>query len=82
MMFEEMMKAALNCLKTHDLKVGDKVKILNCDYADDTGTIIREETNALGLPLVILDMLTDKMRETCSEYELSFYPHEVEKINE
>jgi len=76
-----MMKAALSCPETHDLKVGDKVKILSRDYANDTGTIIKEEKNSLGLPLLILDMLTDETRETCSGYELSFYPHELEKID-
>ncbi len=81
-MFEEMMRAALSCPKTHDLKVGDKVKILDRNYSEETGTIIGEEENGLGLPLVILDMLTDETRATCSGYELSFYPHEVEKIND
>lgn len=81
-MFEEMMRAALNCPKTHSLKVGDKVKILGRDYEDNTGTIIREEVNGLNLPLVILDMLTEETRETRRSYELSFYPHEVEKIDD
>ena len=81
-MFEQMIREALNVKKDHEFKIGDKVKILNRDYEDEPGTIIREEKNALGLPLLILDMLTDETRKTCSEYELCFYPHELEKIND
>lgn len=78
--FEQAMGSAMSCPKDHDLQIGDKVTVLHRDYQGETGTIVKEETNLLGLPLVILDMLTDETRETCSGYELSFYPHEVKKI--
>ncbi len=39
---EQAMVSAMSCPKEHDLQ--------------ETGTIVKEETNLLGLPLVILDM--------------------------
>ena len=75
--FEQAMVSAMSCPKDHDLQIGDKVTCLNRNYHGETGTIVKEETNLLGLPLVILDMDTKE-----GSYELCFYPNEVKKIGD
>ncbi len=76
-LFEQAMVSAMSCPKDHDLQIGDKVTVLHRDYCGATGTIIKEETNLIGLPLVILDMDTEE-----GSLELSFYPNEVKKIDD
>lgn len=71
---DQAMVSAMSCPKEHDLQIGDKVTVLHRDYRGETGTIVKEETNLLGLPLVILDMDVSE-----GSLELCFYPNEVKK---
>ena len=73
---EQAMVSAMSCPKEHDLQIGDKVTVLHRDYRGETGTIVKEETNLLGLPLVILDMDVPE-----GSLELCFYPNEVVKTD-
>ena len=75
--FEQAMVSAMSCPTDHDLQIGAKVTCIHRDYHGETGTIVKEETNLLGLPLVILDMDTEE-----GSYELCFYPNEVKKIDD
>ena len=73
---DQAMVSAMSCPKEHDLQIGDKVTVLHRDYRGETGTIVKEETNMLNLPLVILKMDTKE-----GNLELCFYPNEVEKTD-
>ena len=75
--FNQAMVSATSCPKNHSLQIRDKVTCLHRDYRGETGTIVKEETNWLNLPLVILDMDAEK-----GSYELCFYPNEVKKIDD
>lgn len=63
------------------MKVGDRVKVKG-DYArGQTGTIIEETTNMLGMPLIIVELDPEGREEFQSHsYQPCFYPHEVEKL--
>mgnify|MGYP003634231591 FL=1 len=73
------MAAASKCPKKHSIMIGDHVTILNEDYFGQTGVVVREGLNGLGLPL--LDIWIDG-RKQGTEYEPCFYPQELEKIDD
>lgn len=59
-----------------DVGVGDRVRMLSDDYYGETGVVVKDGENMLGLRLLTVKL--DSRGE--DEYKPCAYPYEVEKI--